>query len=589
MKNSANSKSPDREFERWKQKYVFAKDAFEEIKAKMDKREKLYRGTREIDGANGGQAKDATHVRNIIFENIEAQIDPTIPRPKVQAKRKEDEPLARKIENMLRNKLDQLPFEMMNDLQERTVPIQGGAYFLIEWDNTRRKHGAVGDITVCAEHPKQVIPQPGIYTSVEEMDYIFLESAQTKDYVKRRYGKDVSNESESVPEIRSMTEDGSKEIVTVVTGYFRNGSGGIGRIVFVNDTLLEYLEDYQARYLYRCRKCGKPGKDRCEYCNSNSFELCVREEEEIFEDLKLPSGSVFGQRKIPFYKPDMYPVILRKNVSVYGQLLGNSDVDCMSDQQNDIKKLSTKISEKLLKGGSILTLPSELCVETTDEEFKIVRVDSPDKMNMMRVFNVQADISGDLTYLSQLYDEARQTIGITDSFQGRNDVTAISGVAKKFAAAQTAGRLESKRVMKQAAYASLFELMFKYMLAYADEPRPVTHPDDRGNTKYEEFNRYDFLREDSSGELYWNDDFVFSCDTTSTLDSNREAMWEETRKNLAEGVYGPPSSVDTLILFWRNMELLHYPGASETKRFLTENGIAAGAAAAADVTDIAAK
>ena len=39
------------------------------------------------------------------------------------------------IEHFLRNELDRLPFETMNDMAERTVPIQGGVGFLVEWDN----------------------------------------------------------------------------------------------------------------------------------------------------------------------------------------------------------------------------------------------------------------------------------------------------------------------------------------------------------------------------------------------------------------------------------------------------------------------
>ena len=42
------------------------------------------------------------------------------------------------IEAMLKNELDRLPMEELNDMQERTVPIQGGGLFLVEWDNNQR-------------------------------------------------------------------------------------------------------------------------------------------------------------------------------------------------------------------------------------------------------------------------------------------------------------------------------------------------------------------------------------------------------------------------------------------------------------------
>ena len=87
---------------------------------------------------------------------------------------------------------------------------------------------------------------------------------------------------------------------------------------------------------------------------------------------------------------------------------------------------------------------------------------------------------------------------------------------------------------------------------------------------YEEFNRYDFLEEGEDGELHWNDQFLFSCDTSAPLASNREAMWQETRQNLEGGAFGDPADLETLILFWAKMEELHYPGAAQTKKHLEE-------------------
>lgn len=40
--------------------------------------------------------------------------------------------------------------------------------------------------------------------------------------------------------------------------------------------------------------------------------------------------------------------------------------------------------------------------------------------------------------------------------------------------------------------------------------------------------------------------------------------------NLQTGAFGDPASLQTLILFWMKMEMLHYPGAGETKTYLEE-------------------
>lgn len=546
-----------------------------------DQREALYAGTKEIDSVSDKPAQKASYVRNIVAELVEAQVDSNIPQPKVTARHKRHEPLANLIENMLRNELDRLPFETLNDEQERTTPIQGGSLFLCEWDSRRSTHQTVGELAISLLHPKQVIPQAGV-TEIREMDYIILQVAQTKEAIKRRYGVDVTDESESAPDTRGAGMDPARDMVTQNIAYYRNKQGGIGRFSWVNDVVLEDYADYQARRLHRCKKCGENGDgNQCVYCGSRSFEEVTEEYETLAEDAERSDGTVIPMdsgevdeygfpvpTRIPRYKPDAFPLVLRRNVSVFGQFLGDSDVDKIRDMQNEIKKLDTKIDEKLTKGGSYVTLPKGVYVRKDDTELKVLELENPAQKAMVDVLNIQPDVGNDMGRVENAYQSARQIIGITDSFQGRRDTTATSGKAKEFAAAQSAGRLESKRVMKNAAYAQLFELMFKFMLAYADEPRPVTSKDSQGNVEYGVFNRYDFLEQDDAGQWYWVDDFLFSCDTSAPLANNREAMWQETRMNFRQGAFGDPASIDTLILFWTKMELLHYPGAGDTKTYL---------------------
>ena len=242
----------------------------------------------------------------------------------------------------------------------------------------------------------------------------------------------------------------------------------------------------------------------------------------------------------------------------------------IEDQQNTINRIEQKIIDRLVKAGTRITLPDNAKLRTDPEDGERWYIGSPADKALIGVYDFKGDLQYELLYLANVYEEARQILGITDSFQGRQDSTATSGKAKEFSAAQAAGRLESKRVMKDAAYAELFEMMFKYALAYSDEPRSVTYKDSRGETVYEEFNRYDFLEQDADGGWHWNDQFLFSCDTSAPLASNREAMWQETRQNLQTGAFGDPGQTETLILFWSKMEELHYPGAASTKKYLEE-------------------
>lgn len=584
--------------ELWQRRLKASETAYSGEVAKMDGREKLYAGVpAKIPLVKDEVDADCPHIRNIVAELIESQVDSNIPQPKVTPLRAEDEGKAKLVEDMLRNELDRMPFEQMNDMMSRTVPIQGGAGFLVEWDNTQRTHKTIGELSVSVIHPMMLMPQDGVYSGIEDMDYIILKLPQTKEYIRRKYGKDVSDEAESAPEVKGGSGSASEEMVTQYIGYYRNDEGGIGLYSWVNDVELEDLDDYQARRLERCKVCGAVKEDETCRCGAEEWSAGGEEYEEVFLPITRGDGMVipgamtvpvfdeFGQMVldetglpltaeqptlIPYYKPNIYPVILQKNVSVHGKFLGDSDVDKIADQQNSTNRLERKVIEKLLKSGSYITLPDEASIEVSDEDMKIIRPGNAASKQLIDVFDMAGNVEQDMAYLAQIYEEARQIIGITDSFQGRKDTTATSGKAKEFAAAQSAGRLESKRVMKNAAYAALFEALFKFKLAYADEPREVITKDLNGNTQYEVFNRYDFLERDENGEWYWNDRFLFSCDTSAPLANNREAMWQETRMNLQTGAFGDPTSLNTLIMFWNKMEMLHYPGASETKAELEQ-------------------
>ena len=706
--------------EQWRGRLTANESAYHSELVQMDRREQLYLGSREMtpvtekDRQRDGEPRQAKHVCNIIAENIESEVDSNIPQPKVRARRQKDEMKAKLIEDMIRNELDRLPMEQINDLLERMVPIQGGGFMLVEWDNMAGTHHTVGEVTVSAVHPKQVIPQDGVYSGIEDMDYIILKVPQTKAYIKRIYDVDVSDESESEPEVKSAGDgDTAADMVTQYIAYYRNDRGGIGMYSWVNDIQLVDYEEYQARRLRRCRKCGAlepigvealeeptydgtyPGREyaepisldaketgsglpkkafrgdsdfppenplktaqgeipldplgtenmdedglfqreiqrsdfalerrsdraggypadsrmeqsdvrddeaewmpgiydgrngaqsvrtKCPYCGSSDWEESQEDFEEIWQPVTTAAGTeipgVMEQTdgmgmivsmeptRIPYYKPDIYPVVQIKNVSVFGQFLGDSDADKIADQQNTLNRISKKLLDRIVGAGTRITLPDDPSCYIDTEDNTVIRIGSAADKALIGSYDFSGDLQYELAYYSAVYEEARRILGITDSFQGRKDATATSGKAKEFAAAQSAGRLQSKRVMKDAAWSRLFELIFKFRLAYADEPRPVYYRDENGETRYDMFDRYDFLEQDESGQWYWNDQFLFSCDASAPLANNQTAMWQETTSHLQAGAYGDPAQIDTLILYWTKMELLHYPGAGETKKYL---------------------
>lgn len=613
--------------EEWKERYETARDEYEAEMEAMTRRQAIYDGDNTIYTPDGKVAKKkASHVRNLAFEMVETQVDSTIPVPKVTAVRKEDEHLAKSVEDMIRNMCDRLPMERINDMAERVCPIHGGHGLLVDWDAARSGKGWMGDLSVTLLGGRKMVPQAGVY-EVEDMDFISVVTPMTRRQIKGSYGVDVpkGDENETEPEARSMgaVADTTGEILTVITVYYRGEESRIGRIRWVDGTeiLLEDIEDYQARRVRRCAKCGAVARtaqgEGCAYCGSKKFDEELQEYEELTEDIVLSDGETvipamspakdeYGQvivevvqvedtpllpqlmpaagltmpvmreerqvkmepTRLPYYKPDMFPVLLRRNVSREGAFLGGSDMDAIADQQNALNKISTKIMDKVLGGGSFVTVPKGMRFAVTDEDGLVLELDSAADRERIGVYNTQVDVTTDLALRAQIYEEGRQAIGVTDSLQGRQDTTATSAVAKQFSAAQAAGRLESKHTMKRALFADLFEAIFKWMLAYADEPRPLRGFDSEGKPEYSTFNRYDFLYQDEAGNWKYNTDFLFSCDTTAALANDRQAMWQETRLNFQQGTMGDPNEISTRLRFWRQMERLHYPLAGDMVKSL---------------------
>ena len=590
----------------WQARLDDARRQYAEKRERMDRREDCYKGTRQIPAAGGGAAKAAGNVRNIIYELIESQVDASIPQPRVTAVHPEDRQLAKKIEAMLLAQIRQRNFKEMNDEQERTVPIQGGDFWHVEWDPEGGFHCQMGDLSVELRHPKQVIPQPGVY-DLEKMDYLFVLVSQSRRALEKRYGVRLPEEGESDVAARTAAEESSVEgLVTQNIAYYRNSAGGVGCFSWVGDVTLEDMEDYQSRRLWVCAGCGatvdppRGGKAaRCPVCGAKSARSEPVRVQALPRDVTLPGGEVLAavsegpaqpvvnpdgtlQRDevtgeiilmpgevqptvVPAYSPGTYPLVLRRNVRLFGQLLGASDVDAVEDQQVAINKYGTKIQEKLLKGGSYVTLPQGVNIETTDRELKIIRLKNPADKALISVLNIQPDTSRDQQMLEVNYSWAKSTLGITDAFQGKYDASATSGTAKQFSANQSAGRLQSKREMKNQAYARLYKLMFQFMLAYADEPYPMTLRGPDGTVEYVHFDRYEFLKRDAAGQLYWNDEFLFDVDPASNLAANRETLWTMIDQKYQAGAFGPLGETASLYRLWTLLAETGYPHAEAMK------------------------
>lgn len=581
--------------------YRDARAYAEELLAQMDKNYKQYKGSKEIDGSN----VEAKTIRNITYELVESQITGYVPNPKVSPKMysEKNERLAKSTETLLANKRNDLNFEKMNDMDERYSPIYGGSVWLTEWDDSITTHNTVGDVVVSCLAPSKFTGQPHLF-EVQDMEYCFVQFDTTKEDIERRYGVSpkLADEAES-------EDNADDKTATLYVCYYRDDEGKVCQYVWSGDTELLDVEDYFSRKRKVCKKCGR--KEQICNCENPKFELMSEEWEELTRDIPLTDGSFIpamsevikdGQpvmetemrdavtqqggmamenvagtmlaipievqvpkmepTKLPYYKPTMLPAVIRKNTSQEDSLFGQSDVEFIRPQQQAINKIESRILEKLLKSGVIPVVPED-CNFNLDNSLyeKVIRL-KPGESNY-GVVDLSVDVSKDVMAAERQYDQAKRILGITDSYQGQYDSSAQSGKAKQLQIQQAAGRLDSKRQMKNAAYAEIDKIIFQYYLAFADEPRPAVYRDAMGHLQNVQFNRYDFIERDEAGVYYYNDEFLFSCDATVDVDKQRDFIWQENRQNFQTGAYGDPALPQTQLIFWLNMEKAHYPGARD--------------------------
>ena len=588
--------------------YKEARSYADELICQMEKNLKQYKGSKEIDGSD----EEAKVVRNITYELVESQITGYIPTAKVDPKVWSDkgDRCAKSIEVMLSNKRNEINFEAMNDIDERYNPIYGGSVWLVEWDESIKSHNVFGDVAVQCLSPMHFTGQPHLY-NVQDMEYCFVEFSTTKEDIVRRY-----NVSYTVAEEAENEDYSDEKTATLYVCYYKDDEGRICQYVWSGDTELSDITDFYSRKRKVCKKCGRV-EALCN-CEKPKFELQNEEYEELTRDIQTSDGVIpafcemirdgqivtelvttiatddMGQpivdnvngsyvpvltqievpktepTKIPYYKPTLLPIVIRKNTSQEDSLFGQSDVEFIRSQQQAINKVESRIAEKVLKSGVFPVIPEDSNISLKNDIFGTVLKARQDNYALFGRVDLSVNISYDVAEADRLYDHAKRILGISDSFQGQHDSSAQSGKAKQLQIQQAAGRLDSKRQMKNAAYSEIDRIIFEYYLAYADEPRPAVYKDAMGRRQNVVFNRYDFVERDEAGVWYYNDQFLFSCDATLDVDRQRDVLWQENRLNFQQGAYGDPAIPQTQLVFWLNMEKLHYPFAHDNVERLRE-------------------
>ena len=551
-----------------------AESLFEKAKgsyqSELDRFNKLYDLYKKPD-SNGEYDK------NIIFELIESEIDNNIYYPKVRSLNgKTDQSI--ELERILRSELYDYNYREYNDIQERFTYIFGGAVTMIYWDPLSRNSAKGGKLKYKPIDPRCFIPQTGV-NNIEDMDYCFIIESCTKMKIQNLYNLETSD----LDFLKSDTEwNIDPDLIIVKTMFYKDKYNHICKFVWSGSLVLEDDDNIYSDKLLYCSSCGTPkqaDEDECIKCHNKEFEfkdvdrrkVTVRLQTEVESpDGEITTEPVETEIDVTPYVPNRIPIVIRKNISS-NSLFGISDAEMIRTSQALNNSLLNKLAERILKSGSLIALPKTLRnkLKVDNSELKLLYYDTPVEANGIIVKTLQPQMGNEGYLMDSAYTTARQTLGITNTYQGREDVSAISSKAKSIQIQQTAGRLESKREMKKAALSNMFELMFEFILAYSYEYRGY-YVDIDGEETYKVYDNRLFLIQDDNGNYFYDDEYAFDIDISASLENDRQQMWEETRLNFSSGAFGNPQDIATIRMFWQTMYKLHYPGAKEALDYITD-------------------
>lgn len=544
---------------------------------------KAYYGTLNALTKDGEEStRKGRSLRKMVYELIESKIDNSIPMPKIRPRYKTDLPLVSVTENYLKFEVDGIFTKYLNDRSERATYVDGTSWYKVWWDSLDNTHERSGNVKIDLCRVDQIVPQPGV-SDYRQLEYIFERKEISLTRIWDLYHR------------RIIPTEANTNVIEVISCYYLNKDRVVGLFMYAPHSrqVICNEEDWQIRKLRTCTVCGtvNPTGDTCRNCGSKTFkyenateEILENDIEEIYNPYDVGETDDESEKehyksrvfltagtKIPFYKITQLPFIPRPAISSLDNIYGTSEVKVTLESQDAINKLLTKALEKTMKSGTILTKPEKLKIGDSDDTIKVLSVRTTEEAAMVQSRPVVADTSQDLVMAATLYESGKASSGVTESFQGAKDSSATSGKAKQYAAVMTAGRIESLRVMKSAAFAGLYELVLKYLLAFSDEPRKFVRVLPNGSQKEEVWNKYMFLDKDKYGNIYYRDDLRFDSDPASTLSQNRAQMWQETQDKFVQGAFGNPADPRVLELFWNIMDSLQYPLAKVVLAGIKEN------------------
>lgn len=507
----------------------------------------LYNGTKAVSPVTGPtymsnrfgadvQAKpqDARQVVNIIFQLVESQIDKYIPRPLVEAREEEDHDFKREmVEGMLTYLSEGPALRRLNTENERICKKNGFSVIKVVYNPDKKAHNWRGEISIVNPHPINIIPQPGVHR-VQDMDYIFHIENRTIDYICRVYGEefreqlvDASAEFTDFERLGNMEGlEQNSDMRSLVEKWFKDKDGDIGVQTWCDDIEIRYIE----KFFYRRDENG---------------EIVTQEEIETEE----------GTITVDVFVPKKLPFVIQYNVPKEKSFYGKSDPEVIFDQQEGIKKMLSIEEEKQTKGTTkiIVRAGTGLKDKINNAVTQVLETDDP--QSDVKVIDMKTH-DGTLVERYTMYVQAaKDALGVTEASQGRAEVSNLSGKAIELLAVNSSKRMDSKKEEKDLAFIELYQLLFDFLVAFYDEPRPFRIDGPENKPIFGYFERSKLLKKDIAGTYYWPE-FDINITADMGLPKTREFVLTTATEALQYGAITPTG-------YWTILQSINFPNADK--------------------------
>ena len=570
----------------WRTKYLIAKSEYELSRCNSTN-VKIWRDAylgrfHQLDEQGNSTETFMKPLRKLCYELVEQKVNPRIPAPKMTPRYHSDIVPVNATEALIKQEMDRMLSEEVQDESERSTLIDSTSWLKVSWDPFDNTHERSGMPIVECCPIDTVFPQPGV-SNYKKLEYIFERRQMTLAQVHDLYHRGI----------RSVDYN---DLVEVIDCYYLNEDRHVGKFSWVEPTLTVLCNDLEwgMRRRRECQECTAivPIDAKCPVCGSTNLKYVGVKIQRLSEPLdfienpyrsgistnpaedqtntseksQIPVGT-----EIPFYLIRQLPFVPKRTTKVSKDMYGISEIQLHLEPQDGINKLLNKAERKSESSKAYVTKLKDTRIEEENRELSYIEVEDANEANSMQVKQITADISEEITMAQLLYESAKSTAGVTNTDQGKNDPSARSGKAKQLQLAASQSRQAAPMTQRNIAYAGVYELIFKYLLAYCDEERAFVKLLPDGSSREEVWSKYMFLDVDKNGNYYYRDDFAWSVDQATEITQDRASMWQLIDNDYLNGVMGNEvDPVRALRMYWHMKDQAGYPTAKFALAFLND-------------------